>query len=123
MAEGAGGNHCVGTQFACGSGVVGYHPQGVALVDEQYREAAAGGLAGEVDDVAADRLDHGFERCLAFRVFVEAQCVGGSNDVAAVEGRKVDSRKLLDERLFERLNADIFNEHPKQMLYRGVAAV
>ena len=82
----AGGDHGVGAEVGDGRCVFGDHGDGIFFVDGENGEAAAAGLAFEVDQVCAEGFNDGFEGGLAFGVFLEIEGFTGAHDVAAVEG-------------------------------------
>ena len=123
MAQRTGCDHRIRATIARSTGVVRDHPQRVALINEQYREAATRCLAGKIRNVRPRCLNDRLQRGLSLRILIETERIGRTHDVAAVERREVDARELLDECALQSINPDVFNQHPEEMLNRRVAVV
>ena len=101
----------------------GHHLEGVVLVDEKNRQAAAGARAPEVDHLGAGGLDHLLQRRLPLRHFGESKRIARPDHVAAIERSELQSRKIAYKMLLQPVETVLLDENPQQMLRDRITVI
>ncbi len=115
MAERAGGHHHIGACLGRLLDRLDQLAESDVLAGLDDREAAALDLRGVVDRLAAAGLDDRLERPGLIGV-LEAEDLGGPQDLAAVERRHLESLEPLVRDLLQALVAVPFGDQPEQVL-------
>ena len=93
------------------------------LVHRDDREAAALAHPGVLDHGAAERVDHLVQVVVAGVLCVDAQAIARTDDVAAVEGADLEVRQRALDFRAQRVEADLLDEQPQEVLVRQAELV